>query len=63
MISNLKLQRIQRELTQVDLWMSSEVPQWRISLLERGITPKPDEAEKIAKALGVSVNEIWPSQS
>ncbi len=62
MISNLKLQRIQREITQIDLWMSTGIPQWRISLIERGIRPKPEEAEGISKALDVPVDEIWPAE-
>lgn len=61
MVSALKLVRIKKEVTQVDLWMKSGVPQWRISLIERGIPPRDEEAKKIANALGESVENIFPN--
>jgi len=58
MISPMKLERIKRGLSQIDLWMQTGIPQWRISLIERGLPPKPDERRKLAQALRVSEDEI-----
>jgi hypothetical protein len=61
MVSQMKIERIRREVTQIDLWMKTGIPQWRLSLIERGIVPKPEEAEMIASALGVERGELFPS--
>lgn len=50
-----------KEVTQVDLWMKTGIPQWRISLIERGIPPEKDEAEKIAGALQIDSKDLFPS--
>ena len=63
MVSRLKLQRISKEVTQIDLWMKTGIPQWRISLIERGIHPKAEEAEELAKALDCKVADIFPWNS
>jgi len=60
MVSRIRLERIKKEITQIDLWMKTGIPQWRISLIERGIMPKLDEKEKIAKALSCKVTDIFP---
>ena len=62
MVSSMKLQRIQKEITQIDLWMKTGIPQWRISLIERGIKPRPKEAEKIATVLETSVEDLFGDQ-
>jgi len=59
MISNMRLERTKREITQIDLWMKTGIPQWRISLIERGIQPKLNEKKKIAKVLGCKVADIF----
>ena len=61
MISAMRLARIQKEITQVDLWMRTGIPQWRLSLIERGIVPKPEEAKKISDVLGEKTEEIFPA--
>ena len=58
MVSVIRIERIKRGLSQTDLWMETGVPQWRISLIERGLPPKPQEAHKLAKALGIPENDI-----
>ena len=60
MVSSLRIERIKKEITQIDLWMATGIPQWRISLIERGISPKAEEKKKIAKALNCQVKEIFP---
>ena len=62
MVSQMKLERIKRGVTQVDLWMETGIPQWRISLIERGIEPKSEEAQRIAAALSRSLDDIFPKR-
>ena len=59
MVSDMRLERIKKEITQIDLWMKTGIPQWRVSLIERGILPKKEEAEKIAEALDCQIEEIF----
>jgi len=60
MVSAMKLARIKKEMSQVDLWIKTGIPQWRLSLLERGIRPKPEEAQKVAEILGEKQEMIFP---
>ena len=53
------MQRIKREMSQLDLWLKSGVPQWRISLIERGVPPRNGEAEKLAQALGTTPQNLF----
>jgi DNA-binding XRE family transcriptional regulator len=40
----------------------ADIPQSRISLIERGlIEPRSDERERIAQALGCSEEDLWPT--
>ena len=59
MISKLKMARIKKELTQIDLWMKCGVPQWRLSLIERGIAPTENEAINIAEALEIPCDKLF----
>lgn len=56
-----KIERVKRELTQAELAALSGVPQHRISLLERGIKPRPEEAKALADAFEVSPEELFQS--
>ena len=60
MVSAMKIARIKKEVTQIDLWMKTGIPQWRISLIERGITPKDEEAKKLSDALGEKCENLFP---
>ena len=60
MISKLKIERVKKDLTQIQLWLKTGIPQWRLSQIERGIHPQPHEASKIASALGVKPEDIFP---
>ena len=60
MVSNMKIERMKKEITQIDLWMITDIPQWRLSLIERGIHPREDEAIKIAEALEQDVKFLFP---
>ena len=59
MISRVKLERLQRELSQSELSERIGIPQWRISLIERGIKPGADEARKFAEVFGVEARELF----
>jgi len=60
MVSNMKIQRARKEKTQTDLSRETDIPQWRISLIERGIPANDEEKQKIAAALGCTTEEIFP---
>jgi|TARA_R100001530_G_scaffold126521_1_gene95373 DNA-binding XRE family transcriptional regulator len=59
MVSKMKLKRIEADKTQIDLWNETGIPQWRISLIERGMPPKAVEAGKIADALEATIEELF----
>ena len=50
-MSGIKELRIAQELSQRELGKRAGVPQWRISLLERGVKPTKDEFEQLVKVL------------
>jgi transcriptional regulator with XRE-family HTH domain len=58
MVLPMRLERIKLGMSQIDLWMETGIPQWRISLIERGVPPKPDERRKLAKALGIPESTV-----
>lgn len=60
MNSALRNKRIEKGLSQCDLYKKTDVGPWRISQFERGLIPHKDEAQKIAAALGVDVQELFP---
>jgi transcriptional regulator with XRE-family HTH domain len=60
MLSILKTKRLEKGLSQCDLYKKTDVGPWRISQFERGLIPHRHEAEKIARALDVPVGEIFP---
>jgi DNA-binding XRE family transcriptional regulator len=63
MVSKLKVERFKLGLTQFDFWKRAEIPQWKISLIERGLRPSRQEALKIAGVLGQAVNELFPDNA
>ncbi len=51
----LKIARIRKGLSQWDLAGKTEIPNYRISLIETGrVEPKADELKRLADALGTS---------
>ena len=67
MPSRLRLERLQKELSQYQLERRTGIAQARLSLLERGFrVPTVEEQAKLADALGCSVEEIrtedWPQE-
>ena len=57
MSHGIKQLRRSRKWTQVELGKRADIGQHRISLLERGLEPKPKELERLKKAFGFSVTE------
>lgn len=59
MVSRLKIERIKRELTQTRLADLAGTYQTRLSRIERGARPDPEEAKRIAAAVGVPQEELF----
>ena len=63
MKNRLRVIRAERRLSQWQLKLMSGVHQTKISMGENDLLEfTPEEKKKIAKALGVSINEIWADQ-
>jgi len=57
----MRLERIKRGMSQTDLFLKTGIPQWRVSLIERGIPPKIEEAKKIAEVFRVNPADFFPA--
>jgi transcriptional regulator with XRE-family HTH domain len=58
MLSRIRLERLRRGLSQLDLWSLCGIPQWRISLIENGMPPRPDERKKLSEALDIPEDAV-----
>lgn len=56
---NLKVERLERGLTQEEIAGQAKVSQSTWSRAERGLALNPNEARKIAAFLDKSVGEVW----
>lgn len=56
--ANLKYYRNKQKLSQSGLSVISSVPQTTISAIESGTVPTVDTADKLAKALHITVNDL-----
>jgi transcriptional regulator with XRE-family HTH domain len=54
-----RIERVKRELSQNELAALCGIPQPRISLIERGIKPKPDEVRALAAIFQVEPGELF----
>ena len=60
---DLREARYVKRLSQWKLALKSKVHQSRISLIENGHPSKEYEKERLAKAMGLEINDIeWPDQ-
>ena len=58
---NLKLARTKAKMSQLELSIKSQMSQTDLSLIERGLKfPTEKQADKIANALQVDIEEIFP---
>jgi ribosome-binding protein aMBF1 (putative translation factor) len=56
---NLAEVRFHKKMTQWDLKIRTWINQTKISLIERGyVSPRDEEKQKLAKALGVKADQI-----
>jgi DNA-binding XRE family transcriptional regulator len=59
-MNHLREIRTSKRITQFQLRLVIGIHQSKISLIENGLVqPSEDEKKKIAKALGVGVEDIW----
>ncbi len=60
MNNRLRETRVVKRVTQFQLRIATGIHQSKISMIENGLLlPREDEKEKLAKALGVVVQEIF----
>ena len=60
MASTLKIERIKRDLTQLELAKLANVSNWKLCLVENGYkTLNPDEAKRVSRILGVSERKLY----
>ena len=58
-LTKMKLRRLERGFLQVELAHRANIARCRLSELENGhIEPRPDEIERLASALNVSVESL-----
>jgi len=58
-VTKMKLRRVALGYTQWDVAKATDIPQHRISQLERGITEfREDEAKKLSEFLGMPIKEL-----
>ncbi len=61
-LTNCKMRTIRKErgLPQWKIAYFANVSPSRLSMVENGLPPRPDEKERIANVLKASVKTIWP---
>lgn len=63
MATKLKLERIKRDWSQQDLVTLTffKIDQPRLSKLERGARPKPEEVAVLGRVFGMAPRDLWPN--
>ncbi len=60
MWNRLREVRVVKRITQLQLRIATGVHQSKISFIENGLAePREDEKKRLAKALGVRIEDIW----
>jgi len=63
-MNKLRELRVVKRVTQFQLRIVTGIHQSKISMIENGlVTPREDERKRLAKALGVRLEEIWEDAS
>lgn len=64
MLSPLRKERLMKEMTLYDLQSRTGIDSAKLSLIERGYRhARPDERERIARALKCRVEELFPENA
>ena len=62
-MNKLRETRVVKKISQFQLRVLTGIHQSKISMIENGlIPPRNDEAEKLARALGARVEELFPAE-
>lgn len=63
-MNKVKVARMERGLRQIEVVDKSGgiLNQYRLSIIERGVKPRPDEAAALSIALGIPAAELFPEQ-
>lgn len=60
-MNKLKLWRLERGLSQVDLSQATGIYRWNIQLIELGIRPPtPEQMQTLSEALGAPIEKLFP---
>lgn len=64
MLSKVKAARLEKGLTQMQVVEQTAgiLNQYRLSVIERGVKPRPDEAAALVHALEIPAGELFPEQ-
>ena len=63
-MNRLREIRVTKRITQFQLRLATGIHQSKISMIENGLVEPPDDEKKrLAKALGVRIEEIWPEEA
>lgn len=61
--NRIRVVRADKRITQMDIQLATGITQSKLSLIENlYVEPTPDEREALAKALGVSEAELFPTE-
>jgi hypothetical protein len=62
MLTKIRLERLNRGMRQMDVvaMCDGQVPQHRLSLIERGLPPQPAEAMMLAEVFGIDPEQLFP---
>jgi hypothetical protein len=63
MLTRVKAIRLEKGYTQMEVVERTRgiVNQYRLSVIERGVPPRPDEAVALAFSLNISPEDLWGS--
>lgn len=59
-VSRMKIQRVTKGFTLVMLRRSTNIPEWKLSMIENGLDPGNEDILKICEALECKPEDIFP---
>ena len=60
-MNRLREVRVVKRVTQFQLRVTTGIHQSKISMIKNGLIEPMEEKRRLAKALGVGVQEVWPN--